>query len=159
MDRPQPPETDAEHALPWRGETLTLSPKYLDLVVFVSALGFGLVAFSQISYPLVTLIPKVQKILKENRHERSVLVSLLLIAPAIWLIVLASTIVLVCRYLPNHSKTYFLGLVIVLFLVLFNLYKRNREMEDDFLFRLKGCIRLSKEDSLVRKYPRYKLKG
>ncbi len=140
------------------GEAVTIDPKYLDIVVFLSALGFGLVAFSQISYPLVTLIPKVRKLLEESRHERSVLVSLLLIAPAIWLIVLASTIVLVCRYLPAHSKTYFLGLAIVLFLVLFNLYKRNREIEDDFIYRLKSCIRLSKEDSLVRKYPRDKLK-
>jgi len=134
-----------------------IDPKYLDIVAFLSGLGFGLVAFSQIAYPLVTLIPKVRRLLEENRHERSVLVSLLLIAPAIWLIVLASTIVLVYRYLPAHSKTYFFGLAIVLFLVLFNLYKRNREIEDDFIYRLKNCIRLSKEDSLVRKYPRDKL--
>lgn len=77
------------------GEPVKIDPKYLDVVAFVSGLGFGLVAFTQIAYPLVTLIPKVRRLLEENRHERSVLVSLLLIAPAIWLIVLASTIVLV----------------------------------------------------------------
>lgn len=137
---------------------MTVDPKYLDLVVFVFGLSFGLVAFSQIAYPLVTLIPKVRKLLGENRHERAVLVSLLLIAPAVWIIVLVSTIFLVYRYLPAAGKTYFLGLGIVLILVLFNLYKRNREIEDDFIYRLKSCIRLSKEDSLVRKYPRDKLK-
>lgn len=136
---------------------MSIDPRFMDLAVFLIALAFGFIAFSQITYPLVTLIPKVRKLMEEHQSERTMLLYLLLLAPVIWTIVLACSIVLVFRYYGAYSKTYLMGLGIVLILVIFNLYKRNRDIEEEFLFRLKNCIRLSEEESIFKKYPRDKL--
>ncbi|MEW6440407.1 MAG: hypothetical protein AB1640_05660 [bacterium] len=132
--------------------------KYTELIVFVVALAFGLIAFSQIAYPLVTLVPRVRRIMQEDPNRRSALTYLLLLAPGVWTVILTSTIILVFQYYRPYVATYLIGLGIVLVLVTFNVYKRNRKIEEDFIFRLKRYIRLSKEESLSKKYPRDKMK-
>jgi hypothetical protein len=138
---------------------MSIDPKFMDLVLFIVGWVFGLFAFSQITYPLVTLIPKVRRLLQDDQYQKTMLLYLLLLAPSIWTVVLVSSVILVFRYYAAYSKSYLAGLGIVFVLVLFNLYKRNREIEDDFIFRLKNYIRLSKEDSLINKYPQDKRKG
>ena len=138
---------------------MSIDPKFMDLVLFIVGWVFGLFAFSQITYPLVTLIPKVRRLLQDDQYQKTMLLYLLLLAPSIWTVVLVSSVILVFRYYAAYSKSYLLGLGIVFVLVLFNLYKRNREIEDDFIFRLKNYIRLSKEDILINKYPQDKRKG
>ncbi len=124
---------------------MQLDSVYLDLVIFLLGLGFGFVGFSQIAYPLVTLIPKVRVILQENRQQRHLLLALLVLSPAVWCVVLVSTVLLVRRLLPGQDKAYLFGLAMVLLLVLFHLPKRNQDIEKEFLNRLKKCARIGQE--------------
>lgn len=129
---------------------------YLHILIFTLGLGLGFVAFSQIAYPLVTLIPKVRVLLRADRHPRSLLITFLLLAPAVWTVILAGTVLLVRRYLPMQHKGYLLGLGVVLLLVLFHISKRNQDLEKDFLRRLVNCMRLSKGDGPAGKGPKRK---
>lgn len=130
---------------------MRLDSLYLDILIFTLGLGFGFVAFSQIVYPLVTLIPKVRVLLRADRHQRSLLVTFLLLAPAVWAVILTSSVLLVRRYLPMQNRAYLFGLVVVLLLVFFHIPKRNQDLEKDLLHRLRSCIRLSKETGLTGK--------
>jgi len=129
---------------------------YFDLLLFLIGLVFGLVAFSQIAYPVVSLVPKVRALLRVNRHEKALLVTFLLLAPAVWTVILASTILLARRYLPLQCRAYLIGLTVVLLVVLLNLHGKNQEIENDFLNRVKTCLRLSHPDTPVRKGNREK---
>lgn len=117
---------------------------YFDILIFTLGLGFGFVAFSQIAYPLVTLIPRVRLVLRADRHQRSLLLTFLLLAPAVWTAILSSTVLLVRRYLPMQNTAYLSSLAVVLVLVLFHIPKRNQDLKKDFLHRLRSCIRSGK---------------
>lgn len=126
---------------------------YLDIVTFLLGLGFGFVGFSQIAYPLVTLIPKVRVLLQADRQRRYLLLALLVLSPAVWVLLLASTVLLVHRHLPAQDTAYLFGLAVVLLLVLFHLLKRNQEMEREFLNRVKTYARLGKERDPAERSP------
>ena len=115
------------------------------IVVLVGAV-FGLIVFMQIVYPLFSLVPKVRRILREEEREKSVLISLLFFAPVVWTTVLLFSILLVVRYFPAYWKPYLLGLGLVFIFVLFFLYKRDEEVEDEMITKVKDRMKLTGSD-------------
>jgi len=119
---------------------------WLAVIVFLVGAVFGLTVFMQIVYPLFSLVPKVRKILREEEREKSVLISLLFFAPVVWTTVLLFSILLVVRYFPAYWKPYLLGLGLVFMFVLFFLYKRDEEVEDEMITKVKDRMKLTGSD-------------
>jgi MFS family permease len=119
---------------------------WIGAIVFLVGAVFGLIVFMQIVYPLFSLVPKVRKILREEEREKSVLLSLLFFAPVVWTTVLLFSILLVVRYFPAYWKPYMLGLGLVLIFVVFFLYKRDEEVEDEMITKVKDRMKLTGSD-------------
>ncbi len=120
---------------------------WISLIVFLVGAVFGLIVFMQIVYPLFSLVPKVRRILREEEREKSVLLSLLFFSPVVWTTVLLFSILLVFRYFPNYWKPYMLGLAMVLVFVFFFLHRRNEEVEDEMITKVKDRMKLTGSDS------------
>lgn len=119
---------------------------WVAVIVFLVGAVFGLIVFMQIVYPLFSLVPKVRRILREEEREKSVLISLLFFAPVVWTTVLLFSILLVVRYFPAYWKPYLLGLGLVFIFVLFFLYKRDEEVEDEMITKVKDRMKLTGSD-------------
>jgi MFS family permease len=119
---------------------------WVGVIVFLVGAVFGLIVFMQIVYPLFSLVPKVRRILREEEREKSVLLSLLFFAPVVWTTVLLFSILLVVRYFPAYWKPYLLGLGLVFVFVLFFLYKRDEEVEDEMITKVKDRMKLTGSD-------------
>jgi len=119
---------------------------WVGVIVFLVGALVGLIVFMQIVYPLFSLVPKVRKILREEEKEKSVLLSLLFFAPVVWTTVLLFSILLVVRYFPAYWKPYLLGLGLVFIFVLFFLYKRDEEVEDEMITKVKDRMKLTGSD-------------
>jgi MFS family permease len=119
---------------------------WIGVIVFLVGAVFGLIVFMQIVYPLFSLVPKVRKILREEEREKSVLLSLLFFAPVVWTTVLLFSILLVVRYFPAFWKPYLLGLALVFVFVLFFLYRRDEEVEDEMITKVKDRMKLTGSD-------------
>jgi hypothetical protein len=117
------------------------------VIVFLIGGAFGLIVFMQIVYPLFSLVPKVRRILREEEREKSILVSLLFFAPVVWTTVLLFSILLVVRYFPAYWKPYMLGLVTVLVFVFFFVERRNEDVEDEMITKVKERMKLTGSDS------------
>ncbi len=120
---------------------------WTSVIVFLVGSVFGLVVFMQIVYPLFSLVPKVRKILREEEREKSILLSLLLFTPVVWTTVLLFSILLVIRYFPGYWKPYMLGLAMVLVFVFFFVQRRNEEVEDEMITKVKDRMKLTGSDS------------
>jgi len=119
---------------------------WVGVIVFLVGAIFGLIVFMQIVYPLFSLVPKVRKILREEEREKSVLLSLLFFSPVVWTTVLLFSILLVVRYFPQYWKPYMLGLALVFVFVLFFLYKRDEQVEDEMITKVKDRMKLTGSD-------------
>jgi hypothetical protein len=119
---------------------------WVGIIVFLVGAVFGLIVFMQIVYPLFSLVPKVRKILREEEREKSVLLSLLFFSPVVWTTVLLFSILLVVRYFPQYWKPYMLGLALVFVFVLFFLYKRDEQVEDEMITKVKDRMKLTGSD-------------
>jgi len=120
---------------------------WVSVIVFSVGVILGLVVFMQIVYPLFSLVPKVRKILSEEGQEKSILLSLLFFTPVVWTTVLLFSIFLVIRYLPDYWKPYMLGLGTVLIFVIFFVERRNEEVEDEMITKVKDRMKLTGSDS------------
>ena len=120
---------------------------WVSVVVFLVGAVLGLVVFMQIVYPLFSLVPKVRKILHEEEREKSILLSLLFFTPVVWTTVLLFSILLVVRYFPVYWKPYILGLGTVLIFVFFFVERRNEEVEDEMITKVKDRMKLTGSDS------------
>lgn len=120
---------------------------WLRVVVFVVGAVFGLIVFMQIVYPLFSLVPKVRRLLREEEREKSILLSLLFFSPVVWTMVLLFSILLVVRYFPAYWKPYMLGLGTVLVFVFFFVQRRNEEVEDEMITKVKDRMKLTGSDS------------
>ena len=119
---------------------------WVGIIVFLVGAVFGLIVFMQIVYPLFSLVPKVRRILREEEREKSVLLSLLFFSPVVWTTVLLFSILLVVRYFPQYWKPYLLGLGLVFVFVLFFLYRRDEEVEDEMITKVKDRMKLTGSD-------------
>ena len=115
--------------------------------VFLVGAGFGLIVFMQIVYPLFSLVPKVRRILREEEREKSILLSLLFFSPVVWTTVLLFSILLVVRYFPAYWKPYMLRLGMILVFVFFFVQRRNEEVEDEMITKVKDRMKLTGSDS------------
>ena len=120
---------------------------WVSAIVFLVGVVLGLVVFMQIVYPLFSLVPKVRRILSEEEREKSILLSLLFFTPVIWTTVLLFSILLVVRYFPTYWKPYMLGLGTILIFVFFFVERRNEEVEDEMITKVKDRMKLTGSDS------------
>ena len=120
---------------------------WVSVIVFLVGSIFGLIAFMQIVYPLFSLVPKVRRILRDEEQEKSILLSLLFFSPVVWTTVLLFSILLVVRYFPAYGKPYMLGLAFVLIFVFFFVHRRNEEVEDEMITKVKDRMKLTGSDS------------
>jgi len=120
---------------------------WTSVIVFVVGAVLGLIVFMQIVYPLFSLVPKVRKILREEEREKSILLSLLFFSPVVWTTVLLFSILLVVRYFPGYWKPYMLGLGMVLVFVLFFVERRNEDLEDEMITKVKDRMKMTGSDS------------
>ena len=126
---------------------------WMDIIVFLVGAVFGLIVFMQIVYPLFSLVPKVRRILRQQEREKSILLSLLFFSPVVWTTVLLFSILLVVRYFPAYWKPYMLGLGLVFFFVLFFLHRRNEEVEDEMITKVKDRMKMTGSDSPSKRFP------
>lgn len=120
---------------------------WLSIIVFLVGAIFGLIVFMQIVYPLFSLVPKVRRLLREEEREKSILLSLLFFSPVVWTTVLLFSILLVFRFFPAYWKPYLLGLGMVFIFVLFFVQRRNEEVEDEMITKVKDRMKLTGSDS------------
>ncbi len=117
------------------------------VLFFIIGFMCGLPVFMQIVYPLFSLVPKVRRILREEEREKSILLSLLFFSPVVWTTVLLFSILLVVRYFPGYWKPYMLGLAMILVFVFFFIHRRNEEVEDEMITKVKDRMKLTGSDS------------
>jgi hypothetical protein len=120
---------------------------WISVIVFLVGAIFGLIVFMQIVYPLFSLVPKVRRILREEEREKSILLSLLFFSPVVWTTVLLFSVLLVVRYFPAYWKPYMLGLGLILVFVFFFVHRRNEEVEDEMITKVKDRMKLTGSDS------------
>ena len=122
------------------------SETWIAVIVFLVGALFGLIVFMQIVYPLFSLVPKVRRILRDEEREKSILLSLLFFSPVVWTTVLLFSILLVVRYFPAYWKPYLFGLGVILVFVVFFLHRRNEQVEDEMITKVKDRMKLTGSD-------------
>lgn len=104
----------------------------MGIVIFVIGLVFGLFAFSQIVYPLFSAWPRAKKLEREGKLKRPIPISTFLIAPIIWGVLVWASVWTVGKFWPDSLNTYYISLAIILFVVIIQIPKQNRDLEADF---------------------------
>ncbi len=104
----------------------------MGIIIFIIGLVFGLFAFSQIIYPLFSAWPRAKKLEREGKLKRPIPISTFLIAPIIWGVLMWASVWAVGKFWPENLNTYYISLVIILFVVIIQIPKQNRDLEADF---------------------------
>ncbi|MCG2699760.1 hypothetical protein L6274_01770 [Candidatus Parcubacteria bacterium] len=104
----------------------------MSIVIFIVGLVFGLFAFSQIIYLLFSAWPRAKKLEREGKLKRSIPISTFLIAPVIWGILVWISVWAVENFSPENLNFYYISLVIILFVVIIQIPKQNKNIEADF---------------------------
>ncbi len=102
------------------------------LAIVIVGLIFGLFAFSQIVYPLVTAWPRAIRLEKEGKLKKPIPVATFVIAPIIWSILLMGSIWWVNSSFTEYSDLYYKVLGFIFVVVLVQIPKQNRNLEADF---------------------------
>ena len=104
----------------------------MGIIIFIIGLVFGLFAFSQVIYPLFSAWPRAKKLEREGKLKRPIPISTFLIAPVIWTILLWISTLVVGKFSPDNLNIYYISLAIILFVVIVQIPKQNRDLEADF---------------------------
>lgn len=104
----------------------------MGIIIFIIGLVFGLFSFSQIIYPLFSAWPRAKKLEREGKLKRSIPISTFLIAPIIWGVLILISIWAVNKFSPDNLNAYYISLAIILFVVIIQIPKQNRDLEADF---------------------------
>jgi len=104
----------------------------MGIVIFIIGLVFGLFAFSQIIYPLFSAWPRAKRLEREGKLKRPIPISTFLIAPIIWGVLIWASVWIVGKFWPENLNTYYISLAMILFVVIIQIPKQNRDLEADF---------------------------
>jgi len=104
----------------------------MGIIIFIIGLLLGLFAFSQIIYPLFSAWPGAKKLARERKLKRPIPISTFLIAPVIWGVLMWVSVWAVGKFSPDNLNTYYISLAIILFVVIIQIPKQNRDLEADF---------------------------
>ena len=102
----------------------------MGIAIFIFGLIFGLFAFSQIIYPLFSAWPRAKKLGREGKLNRPIPISTFIIAPIIWSVLVLASIWAVQNYFPSHLNTYYISLAIIFVVVVIQIPKQNRDLEE-----------------------------
>jgi len=102
------------------------------IIIVIVGLIFGLFAFSQIVYPLVSAWPRAKQLEREGKLKKSIPLTTFIIAPIIWGALLAGSIWLVNSSFAEYSKLYYIVLGFIFIVVIAQIPKQNRDLEADF---------------------------
>ncbi|MCG2699839.1 hypothetical protein L6274_02195 [Candidatus Parcubacteria bacterium] len=104
----------------------------MSIVIFIVGLVFGLFAFSQIIYPLFSAWPRAKRLEREGKLKTPIPISTFLIAPIIWGVLMWISVWTVDKFSQDNLNIYYISLVIILFVVIIQIPKQNRNLEADF---------------------------
>ena len=102
------------------------------LIITIIGLIFGLFAFSQIIYPLFSALPRAKKLEREGKLKEPIPFRTFIIAPIIWSILVTISIWIINSYFIEYIKLYLIVLGIILVVVIVQIPKQNRDLEEDF---------------------------
>ena len=105
----------------------------MGVIIFIIGLIFGLFSFSQIIYPFFFTVPKLFRLHREEKIKKSTPVYMILIAPIVWLCLTCGSILIVQKYFFNHLESYLVPLGVVLVIVVYQMFKNNKDLEKDFM--------------------------
>lgn len=104
----------------------------MGIIIFIVGLFFGLFTFSQIIYPLFSAWPRAKRLERGGKLKRPIPITTFLIAPIIWGILILGSIWIVNKFFADYLNTYYISLAIILFVVIIQIPKQNRDLEADF---------------------------
>jgi uncharacterized membrane protein len=113
----------------------------MNIIIFIIGLGFGLFGFSQIIYPLFVALPKIEKLQKEDKLKKPIPLYTVLLAPVIWTVLIAGSILIIQNFFSNYLNTYFVALGIILIVVIAQIPKKNKDLEVDFMETWKNYLK------------------
>lgn len=102
------------------------------IVIFIFGLVFGLFAFSQIIYPIFSAWPRAKKLEKEGKLIKPIPAHTFIVTPVIWLVFMWLSYVLVVKFFSSYLTLYKLALGFILFVVVAQIPKQNKDLESDF---------------------------
>lgn len=102
------------------------------IIIVILGLLFGLFAFCQIIYPLFSAWPRAKRLEREGKLIKPIPIATFIVAPIIWGVLLAGSILLVNNYFPDYTKLYYIVLGFILVVVVAQIPKKNRDLEEDF---------------------------
>lgn len=102
------------------------------IVIVIIGLIFGLFAFSQIIYPLFSAWPRARQLEREEKLIKSIPITTFIAAPLVWCALLLGSIWIVSNYFPEYAMLYYIVLGFILIVVIAQIPKQNRNLEDDF---------------------------
>lgn len=102
------------------------------VIIVLVGLIFGLFAFSQIIYPLLSAWPQAKKLESEGKLRKPIPISTFIIAPIIWSVLLTGSVWLVNAYFSEYSKLYYFVLGFIFLVVIAQIPAQNRDLEADF---------------------------
>lgn len=105
----------------------------MKIIIPIVGLLIGLFGFSQIIYPLFYSLPKIIKLKKGGKFVKPIPIHMILLAPIIWSLLIAGSILIVMNYFNNYYISYLIALGIMLIVVVIQIPKKNKDLENDFL--------------------------
>jgi uncharacterized membrane protein len=102
------------------------------LIIVIIGLLFGLLAFSQIIYPLFSAWPRARRLEREGKLTKPIPVSSFIIAPIVWAALLIGSVWLVNSEFAEYSTLYYIVLGFILLVVIAQIPMQNRDLEADF---------------------------
>lgn len=102
------------------------------IIITIIGLVFGLFAFSQIIYPLFSALPRAKKLEREGKLIQPIPIATFIIVSIIWGVLLIGSILLVNNYFSEYTIIYYVVLGFILFVVIAQIPKQNRDLEADF---------------------------
>jgi len=105
----------------------------MEVFFLLAGLIFGLVAFSQIIFPLFSAWPRAKQLEREGKLIEPVPIAIFIVSPIIWGALLSGTILLVSIYFDKYAKFYFFALGFILIVVIAQIPKQKQNLEAGFM--------------------------
>lgn len=104
----------------------------MGIIIFIIGLLLGLFTISQIIYPLFSAWPRAKRLEREGKLLKPIPIATFMISPIIWGTLLAGSIWFVNNYFAYYSRLYYIALSFILIVVIAQIPKQNKDLEDDF---------------------------
>jgi len=101
-------------------------------IIFFGGLIFGIFSLSQIIFTLFSAWPRARRLQRENALARPIPVESFIIAPVIWMAITLFIFWAIYKFTPENKKVFNIAIGISAFMVVLQIPKKNKSLEDDF---------------------------